>query len=165
MYLSKDEFKFLVSKSPLISIDISIVKDSHILLGERKNSPAKNYFFVPGGRIRKNERIDEAINRILIEELGYKFKEKISKKKEFIGYYEHFYEDNFEENLNFNTHYIVLAFLIDYKNIQNVRSIDSHLDQHRKYIWFDFKKNSPHNFKIHKYTNAYLNFISHLKGP
>ena len=91
MYLSNDEFKFLVSKSPLISIDISIVKDRHILLGERKNSPAKNFFFVPGGRIRKNENVDGAIDRILIEELGYKFKGNISKKKEFIGYYEHFY--------------------------------------------------------------------------
>ena len=33
-------------------------KKSEILMGIRSNNPAKDFFFVPGGRILKNENIE-----------------------------------------------------------------------------------------------------------
>jgi len=41
-----------------------------LLVGLRTNEPAKNYYFVPGGVIRKNETIELAFERILKAETG-----------------------------------------------------------------------------------------------
>ena len=59
--LNHDDFVEVVKKTPLVSIDLIVENDrNEVLLGFRKNEPAKNYWFVPGGRILKNERIAEA---------------------------------------------------------------------------------------------------------
>ena len=157
MFLEKNSFAELVAMSPLISIDICILKDKKILLGKRKNSPAKNYYFVPGGRIRKNEKIETAISRLLINEIGFRLKQKINFKKNLIGIFEHFYKDNFLNNFEFDTHYVVIAFLINYKNIEKICDVERINDQHSKYIWHDL--DNKQNFKIHKYTEDYINII------
>ena len=54
-------FKTVVDSTPLISIDILIKKGNKILLGRRVNKPAQGYFFSIGGRINKNETIENAI--------------------------------------------------------------------------------------------------------
>ena len=70
MFLSNEDFKNVISKVPMIAIDICILDNKKILLGYRKNPPAINYYFVPGGRIRKGETIEVAFKRILFEETG-----------------------------------------------------------------------------------------------
>ena len=57
-------FKTVVDSAPLVSIDILLNKDGKILLGKRLNKPAQGYFFSTGGRINKNETIDNAMVRI-----------------------------------------------------------------------------------------------------
>ena len=55
----------IIKATPLVSIDLIIRNPSHkILLGKRINRPAKDYWFVPGGRIIKNETIAHALKRI-----------------------------------------------------------------------------------------------------
>jgi colanic acid biosynthesis protein WcaH len=63
--LNKEEFIEVLDRTPLIAIDL-IIKDekNRILLGKRTNEPAKGMWFVPGGRIFKNESIEEAFKRI-----------------------------------------------------------------------------------------------------
>ena len=64
--LSHDEFAVVVEKAPLVSIDLIIENHrGQILLGMRTNEPAKDYWFVPGGRILKDERIAEAFERLI----------------------------------------------------------------------------------------------------
>ena len=64
--LSKEDFISIVKNTPLVSIDLVIEnKEGEILLGWRNNQPAKGYWFVPGGRIRKDENFRKAFNRIL----------------------------------------------------------------------------------------------------
>ena len=63
-------FKTVVDSVPLVSIDILIKKDNKILLGKRVNKPAQGYFFSIGGRINKNETIDNAMKRIALNELN-----------------------------------------------------------------------------------------------
>ena len=78
MFLNKDQFINVVRDTTLISIDLCIKNKSSVLLGRRKNAPAKGSFFVPGGRIRKNEKINEALERILLDETGLKRNNSIS---------------------------------------------------------------------------------------
>ncbi len=160
MFLSQAEFENLVSKMPLLSIDICILKKRSILLGKRKNSPAKDFYFVPGGRIRKDEDIEKALNRILINEIGYKFNEQKINNKKFLGVFEHFYNDNFMGNSKFGTHYVVLAFLLRYEDIEKVVNIEAAHDQHSEYIWIELDKEVSSTLKIHRYTLDYLNAIS-----
>ena len=61
------------------------------LFGLRNNKPALGYYFVPGGRIFKNEDYNKTILRILKKELGLKFR---NIKYSIIGIYNHFYNDN-----------------------------------------------------------------------
>ncbi|MEO1945342.1 MAG: hypothetical protein ABGY11_13660 [Candidatus Thioglobus sp.] len=57
-------FKTVVGSAPLVSIDILLKKDGKVLLGKRVNKPARGYFFSTGGRINKNETIDNAMARV-----------------------------------------------------------------------------------------------------
>ncbi|RUM91451.1 MAG: GDP-mannose mannosyl hydrolase [Thiomicrospira sp.] len=106
--LSLEDFSNLIENGPLISIDLVIEMDSGFLLGKRTNRPAKGYWFVPGGRVYKNEPLTGAIERIAYKEIN----EHLSiKELEFLGVFEHFYADSFiSEELS--THYVVLAYKV-----------------------------------------------------
>ena len=146
--LPKNQFLQLIKNGPLIAMDILILdKNKNILLGYRTNNPAINTWFVPGGCIRKNETFKLAHERITYNELGIKCDYNKSK---FLGIYEHFYENNFN-NSQFGTHYVVMAFKIklnlEIKNLPH--------DQHRKYRWFT-KEEVLTNRKVHKNTKNYI---------
>ncbi len=110
--LPKDEFISLIKNGPLVSIDL-IIKNSagEILLGYRNNFPAKNTWFVPGGRIYKNRRLDEEFLRISQTELGISIPRSSAR---FYTVTEHLYPgENTFDIPGIDTHYIVLAYVID----------------------------------------------------
>jgi colanic acid biosynthesis protein WcaH len=57
-----------------------------ILLGLRNNEPAKDYWFVPEGRIYKDETMTKAFRRITREELGQELE---MREGHFLAVYEH----------------------------------------------------------------------------
>ena len=60
---------------PLVSIDLIITnRIGEVLLGKRENRPAKESWFVPGGRIRRMEKFEDAFKRISVNELGIPYK-------------------------------------------------------------------------------------------
>ena len=65
MKLRDEDFIKAIEFTPLISVDF-IVRNSEgsILMGKRKNQPAFDSWFVPGGRVEKGETIDRAIARM-----------------------------------------------------------------------------------------------------
>ena len=155
MYLSNPDFSQVVRNTPLISIDLCIIKKGKILLAKRNNAPAKNFFFVPGGRIMKLETKKEATKRILKKELGLILKADEEDKIIEMGTYEHFYKDNFSQDSSFGTHYLVIAYLVFFEQL--IKEAEIKLDkQHSELIWFDFKDTNMENIKIHKYTLNYL---------
>ena len=127
MFLEKELFSSIIGNAPLISIDL-VVKNSEnkILLGKRLNKPAKNSWFVPGGRIFKDEKIEDAFKRITQDEIGRTYDIKTAKFK---GVYQHFYGDNVF-NDNFSTHYIALGFELIIKE-----ELPLNTKQHEKYKW------------------------------
>jgi colanic acid biosynthesis protein WcaH len=130
--LSEDEFIQVVKNAPLVSIDI-ILKDheGRVLLGFRKKEPAKDRWFVPGGRVRKNESLDDAFRRITKSELGLGYERSDAR---FVGVFENIFPSNFSNVGNFGTHYIVLAYEIRPKIIPELHKLPT--DQHSKFQWF-----------------------------
>ncbi|MEP1554808.1 GDP-mannose mannosyl hydrolase [Paraglaciecola sp.] len=109
MFLDKETFSNVIESTPLVSIDL-VVKNSigQALLGKRLNRPAKDSWFVPGGRILKNESMAEAFKRLTHDELG---QELVITQAELLGVYDHFYEDNVFGD-KFTTHYVVIAYVL-----------------------------------------------------
>ena len=144
--LKAEIFSDVIKNTPLISIDL-IVKnsDDKILLGKRVNEPAKDYWFVPGGRIFKDENLDDAFNRICQSELGVSLRRK---KSYLYGLYEHFYTNNIFSN-EFSTHYVVLAHQVHLNSISQVN------DQHEAYRWFGVNELLDRD-DVHQYTKNYF---------
>lgn len=127
-------FLDVVASAPLVSIDLIVRnEDGQVLLGKRTNRPAKGCWFVPGGRIRKGERIAKALERISESELGLGLQ---LKDAEFLGVYEHLYDDNFLGEEGIGTHYVVLAYACRIDSVTRIR-LD---DQHSEIEWWDVGK-------------------------
>ncbi|GAB1855837.1 GDP-mannose mannosyl hydrolase [Flavobacteriaceae bacterium MHTCC 0001] len=152
MKLSKKEFIAVINNTPLVSIDI-IIRDSddRILMGFRTNEPAKNYWFVPGGRILKNESNKDAFERIVEKELGHKFKFEEAK---LLNAYNHFYETNFANAPNVETHYVVLAYELFATGEQINALVNSPDEQHTDLDWISI--HDLENKSVHHYSKAYF---------
>ncbi len=148
-WLSNEDFAAIVRLTPLISIDLLLrTPDGQVLVGRRKNEPAKNLFFVPGGRISKNERLAAAFQRIARDELGL---ELGLEQARFKGAYEHLYDSNRFEQPGYGTHYVVLAYEVALDH----RPKTLPLDQHDEYAWLAEPDllTSP---EVHENTKAYF---------
>lgn len=154
MFLEKDIFSSVIKNAPLISIDL-IVKNQEkkVLLGKRVNKPAVNSWFVPGGRIYKEETIEDAFSRLTLGELG---KSLDIKDTIFIGVYQHFYDDNVFGD-DFSTHYIVLGFELYIEEELYLDNI-----QHEKQKWFTIEKLLGSN-EVYSYTKDYFKKEKGLK--
>lgn len=147
MFLSQETFYAIINNTPLISIDL-IVKNTQgqVLLGKRNNPPAQNFWFVVGGRIRKNETITDAFARLTLQELGQSFSLRHAK---FIAPYQHFYDDSIFGN-NISTHYVVLAYELVVDDLNNLP-----IEQHSRYQWFNIDE-ILNNDRVHQYTKDYF---------
>jgi GDP-mannose mannosyl hydrolase len=92
MFLDSATFATVVGSTPLVAIDLLVVnEDNELLLGKRLNRPAKDIWFVPGGRVLKNEPLEQTFKRITLAELGNEI--DLGQAK-LLGLFEHFYEDS-----------------------------------------------------------------------
>lgn len=149
MYLDEDEFLDIIKKTPLVSIDL-IVRDENqnILLGCRKNRPAQGKWFVPGGRIRKDESIANACSRISQKELGVHVSVDDTR---FLGVYEHLYDDNVAGIPGFGTHYVVLGHEVTLPASQ----LSPPTEQHTEYRWLS-ERQILQDPDVHENTKLYF---------
>jgi colanic acid biosynthesis protein WcaH len=129
--LEDDEFIRVVKNTPLVSLDLVIrSKENKLLMGMRVNEPAAGSWFVPGGRIRKGESIEEAFLRITKAELGLSYSIDAAR---LFGAFTHKYQTNFAHVPGVSTHYVVLAYElqidIDLKRLP--------AEQHSEYRWLE----------------------------
>ncbi len=107
MKLPLPQFKKIVQDTVLIALDLIVINSKNeVLLGKRKNSPAKGYLFVPGGRVLRGESLEQALSRISKSEIGVELRNKDATLQ---GIYEHVYKDNFFDDPGFGTHYVIIA--------------------------------------------------------
>lgn len=146
-FLPDDIFQNIVKNTPLISIDLIIKnQQGQVLLGKRNNPPAKDFWFVVGGRILKNEKFHQAFTRLTMQELGQSFS---LNQATFIAPYQHFYDDSIFGN-QISTHYVVLAYELLVKNLNELPA-----EQHSRYHWFDIDE-LVDNVEVHQYTKDYF---------
>ena len=149
MKIDKKHVLEIIEATPLVSIDLVIRNPSNkVLLGKRNNRPAMGYWFVPGGRIIKNETINQALKRISEVELG---QDLSTKAPSLLGAYDHIYEDNFLNVKGINTHYVVLAFVIALQQEIEVKSDE----QHTELKWWKIDK-LLQDQTVHQNTKVYF---------
>ncbi|WP_446926045.1 GDP-mannose mannosyl hydrolase [Klebsiella pneumoniae] len=152
MFLDDDAFKNVIKNTPLISIDLIIQNEKgEYLVGKRSNRPARGFWFVPGGRIQKNETLNNGFTRLIQNEIGI---EMLRNEATFLGVFEHFYDDNYF-NSEFSTHYIVLAYKI---SILSNGLVFPH-EQHNEYLWMSADE-ILNNDLVHFNTKAYFMDVS-----
>lgn len=140
-WIPDDEWETIVSNVPIVSVDLLVECPEGIVLGKRSNKPAKGEWFVPGGRIHKNERLVEAVHRIANDELGVDVD-----IRESLGAFEHFYGTS---DVGRTKHYVAHGFHV--WSDQSEFRIES---QHHKIKIYE---SPPTN--LHKYVNSYLESV------
>jgi colanic acid biosynthesis protein WcaH len=149
MFLDAQTFSDVIKNTPLVSIDLVVVNENgQALLGQRLNRPAKGYWFVPGGRIQKNERIETAFKRLTLDELGTEFS---IEQAQLLGPFTHLYADNvFGEE--FGTHYVAIA----YRLVVNSQELNLPIDkQHDAYKWLEVEP-LLNDDSVHIHTKWYF---------
>jgi len=148
-WLENDVFAIGIQSLPLVSIDL-LVKDTAsgcYLFGWRRNRPAAEHWFVPGGRILKNESLGAAFSRLCELELG--LSRALSEAKA-LGVFEHFYSDSvFGSDLS--THYVVLAYQLDVA----INELELPLAQHSEYVW-KCEEELLQDRNVHQYSKDYF---------
>ena len=160
--LSADTFLSVVSATPLVAVDLVLVRGGcEMLLGLRNNRPAQGFWFVPGGRILKNEPIQAALARVAANELGLQLA-VMPHTPTLMGAFEHFYPDCFAgsaENVGVSTHYVVLGHLLQVPANFALPGFDA---QHAELRWWPLA-DALTSEVVHRFTKDYANSFSLLK--
>jgi colanic acid biosynthesis protein WcaH len=155
--LGRDEYLAVVTNTPLVSIDLVIVdEEGYILVGKRTNEPALGTWFVPGGRVGKDETLDAAFDRIAEDELGPGDWSRTTARP--LGVFEHFYSTNFTGSDDIGTHYVVIAYAV----VSDGLRIDQlPTDQHAAFEWVKSGGVTKGGdvVTLHDYTEAYFAFL------
>ena len=146
--LDFEDFKNLVKNAPLFAIDLVVLNErNQILIGQRKNAPAKGFWFVPGGRVFKDETQAQAVQRISQAELGC---ELTRDQLGLLGIFDHFYDDSCFDN-EISTHYINATHLVRLET----HRLNFPKDQHTDYRWVTLETLVADD-SIHTYSKIFL---------
>ena len=153
--LSKDVFLGVVDAAPLIAMDLIVVRGgTEILLGLRNNRPAQDFWFVPGGRIRKNEPMQTALARVAQDELGLSLA-ALPQPPVHMGAFEHFYSDCFAGDVGVSTHYVVMGNLVQLPAGTELAIADA---QHSALRWWQLAE-AAKSAEVHRFTKVYVTDI------
>ena len=129
--LDRNTFLHVVQHAPLISMDLLIPYQDQLLMGRRINEPARGSWFVPGGRIRKNETLEQAFERLCQAELGLTL---ALDQARLVGAFTHHYDSNFAEAPGVSTHYVVLGYQLPASCLDPALT-SLPVEQHAAYAW------------------------------
>lgn len=156
--LSPDRYYDVIRDTPIVSVDLIVRTCGRVLLGRRKNAPAKGFWFVPGGRVYKDEPLRAAAVRVLKQECGLDVEHD---QFEFEKVDEHFYHDNFRDD-TFGTHYVSVAFVLDLtpgKECMSMISVAQReriLEQHSDFGFFNKENARELDLNIHPHCKSLL---------
>lgn len=99
-----EEFKSIYSRVPRLSVEAVMQTDDGLVLLQRENPPQPGSWHMPGGTVLMNETLEQAVRRIVEEELGVD-----CEVGEMLGVFELNFEDHFE-------HIVSIAFAVTPKS-------------------------------------------------
>ena len=147
--MQPEEFENVIRLTPLVAIDLVVRSpEGRVLVGRRTYEPAKGVFFVPGGRITKNETLAAAFRRISGEELGIQLGFETAR---FLSVNEHMYPTNRFMKKGFGTHYVTLAYEIQ----SALETAQLPKDQHGEYAWMS-PEELLRSSEVHENTKRYF---------
>jgi colanic acid biosynthesis protein WcaH len=151
-HLSTADYKVASALMPIVCMDLFVRDEAgRVLLGWRKNPPASGSWFIPGGRIRKGERLGEAFARLTQQELGLTRSELPSARLS--GVFDHFYDTDFTGDPEATTHYVVLAYELPAAWTAELRLPQD--VQHQDWCWLAEDQLLMHP-EVHPWTKAYF---------
>jgi GDP-mannose mannosyl hydrolase len=127
--IPKEEYGQILEKMPIPCVDLVIHKDKKVLLVKRKNRPLKDEWWVPGGRLYKNELLKDAVKRKAKEEVGF----DVEIERE-LGSYDNIFEDSVFENVKTGTHTVGVTFVVKPKEENFEIKFD---ETSSDFKWFD----------------------------
>jgi colanic acid biosynthesis protein WcaH len=159
--LSVTDYLQAIRDMPLTCIDVLVIDSGNrLLLGKRKNRPAQGTFFAPGGRVRKGEKQQQALERISLDELSIDIP---FERWTLVGVYDHIYQDNFfnarhaGSDAPVATHCITLAYVLKLgKNSSELRArfTEGMKAQHENVEWIPINEIATRD-DVHDYTKDY----------
>ena len=147
MFIEDKLYQEIQKVLPIICVDVLIVREGKCLLLFRDNEPAKGMYWFPGGRIYKNEIIEQAAIRKAKEETGLDclFEKIISTEQSiFIK----------NENMATDIHTINICCLMNITTNLEIKL--DHL--HTGYKWVDTMDSSYHNAVLNPLKILGFNF-------
>lgn len=152
---------------PLVSIDLVLTDpERRLLLGLRRNAPARDWWFTPGGRIRKNEALADARRRIAAEELG--LPDDAVRRAQLMGAWDHFYPDS-AFNPQVSTHYVNMALWLPVSagEVAALRLSEGPGEQHTAWRWLPLTQ-AIEDPAVHAHVRVYAAWVlgdRRLAGP
>ncbi|MEK7592227.1 MAG: NUDIX domain-containing protein [Patescibacteria group bacterium] len=136
-YIPDESYKALMEFGPICAIDIIFFnkEKTKTLLGKRVNKPYKNIFYSFGGRLRKNELLEDAAIRIAKNETGIRLNES---DLIFAGVDNEISDGSIFEKINYHAVVIYFGCVIS-------SSTKIHLDaQHSTHKWINVNDANIH---------------------
>jgi len=146
-----EEWTTIVANVPIVSVDLVVRHEGGVVLGKRTNEPLDGKWFVPGGRVRKNERLEDAVHRLAREELGIEV--RIERR---LGVYEHLHGAT-ELDAVADKHYVPIAYEVTAES-DTLRPDDQHATLSVFAPPFE-------EIDLHPYLRAYLTDADLLADP
>lgn len=154
-WLSEQAFVQAVNSLPLVSVDLVIVNSvGQLLLGLRRNAPARNWWFTPGGRVRKNEPVAECMGRVALLELGMCL-DRLKLNGHLMGVWDHFYEDS-AFSAQVSTHYVNLPYLMCLDQPLDLDALPT--EQHSGWRWQAAQEVAIAD-DVHPYVQVYAQWV------
>jgi colanic acid biosynthesis protein WcaH len=153
-FLLSADFKRAVDALPLVSVDWVLLNPAgQILLGQRRNAPARHWWFTPGGRVRKNEPLSRCLQRVAWAELGLQANDVHGAK--LLGAWDHFYQDS-AFSTDVSTHYVNLPHVLRLPYSLDLNPLPS--DQHSAWRWQDVQTAAVAH-DVHPYVRIYAHWV------
>lgn len=155
-FVPKEEYLSIIKNTQVISADLIAFNNmGKVLLGKRTGEPAKNTWFVPGGRVRINETLVSAVHRIVVQELGIIIDAQTPEahRPQPFGVYHQTYSNNFD-NDDFGAHYVTFAYSLTIAD-QTYNDVPKTDYQHSEFRWWSIEDllASP---EVHIYCKNYF---------
>jgi len=168
-WLPEQEFVQAVSALPLVSVDLVVVNSAgQLLLGLRRNAPARDWWFTPGGRVHKNESVAECLGRVALSELGVPFDRLrangiglsangvgLSANRGVMGVWDHFYEDS-AFSAEVSTHYVNLPYVLQLIHALDLDALPT--EQHSGWRWQAAQEAAVAD-DVHPYVRLYAQWV------